>query len=482
MERIETLNLKTETDALEAGHGITLYTFDEYGRLMHYAHIVASTPKEREDGYADYFLTIFKGGDDMRRFDTDDGNDYPNFESIIGSIKTIWSNTPIWWERDGSVPGVDAGITLDEDDQHEVDEQFSYIELSAKQYKYSSVSKYLQAVYGNGVTKKVARHMLELSQLASKYSQQQYDSYTYTDEQIAENYAENKNSYDVFNYQYYLVQAATEETTGADGNTSTATTDATMAAAKATADKIAAATHDADSFAAAVTANVPATTSDDGTAKAPSVTSNTNAKGSSVSSAPYAEWLYSAERTANNVTVVEQENTGYYVVLFQSRDDNSYNTVSARHILIKAADSDNDGTYSDDDKQKAKASIDDVYERWMQSDQTEDDFAQLANSFSQDSGSNTKGGLYEHIYKGQMVQEFNDFCFDPARKPGDVGMVFNESDSYCGYHLVYFVGQGERYCDYLADQALRSADFEKWESAFFNDWSATELNGMKYVG
>lgn len=66
MERIETINLKTETDALEAGHGITLYTFDEYGRLMHYAHIVASTPKEHEDGYADYFLTIFKGGDDMR--------------------------------------------------------------------------------------------------------------------------------------------------------------------------------------------------------------------------------------------------------------------------------------------------------------------------------------------------------------------------------------------------------------------------------
>ena len=35
MERIETINLKTETDALEAGHGITLYTFDEYGRLIH---------------------------------------------------------------------------------------------------------------------------------------------------------------------------------------------------------------------------------------------------------------------------------------------------------------------------------------------------------------------------------------------------------------------------------------------------------------
>ena len=94
-------------------------------------------------------------------------------------------------------------------------------------------------------------------------------------------------------------------------------------------------------------------------------------------------------------------------------------TPSTSAHLIKAQDSDSDGTYSDDDKKKAKDAIDDVYERWTQSDQTEDDFAQLANSMSQDSGSNTKGGLYENVYKGQMVQEFNDFCFDPARKPGD---------------------------------------------------------------
>lgn len=375
-----------------------------------------------------------------------------------------------------------AGASLDEDDQHEVDEQFSYIELAAKQYKYNSVSKYLQAAYGNGVTKKVVRHMLELSQLATKYSQQQYDSYTYTPEEIAASYAEKKDSYDTFSYQYYFVQADTEDTTDDDGNTSAKTTDATMAAAKATADKIAAATHDADSFTAAVTANVPAKESEDGTTTAPSVTDNTDTKGSGFSSAVYADWLYSADRHANDVTVVEQENSGYYVVLFESRNDNTYNTVNVRHILIKAEDSDSDGTYSDDDKKKAKDAIDDVYERWTQSDQTEDDFAQLANSFSQDSGSNTKGGLYENVYKGQMVQEFNDFCFDPARKPGDVGIVFNESDSYCGYHLVYYVGQGERYCDYLGDQALRTADFNEWESTFFDGWTSTELKGMKYVG
>ena len=71
---------------------------------------------------------------------------------------------------------------------------------------------------------------------------------------------------------------------------------------------------------------------------APSVTDNANTKGSNFSSAVYADWLYSADRTANDVTVVEQENSGYYVVLFESRDDNAYNTVNVRHILIKVDD------------------------------------------------------------------------------------------------------------------------------------------------
>ena len=35
-----------------------------------------------------------------------------------------------------------------------------------------------------------------------------------------------------------------------------------------------------------------------------------------------------------------------------------------------------------------------------------------------------------------MVQEFNDWIFDPARKPGDTGIV---ETSY-GYHIMYFVG------------------------------------------
>ena len=60
----------------------------------------------------------------------------------------------------------------------------------------------------------------------------------------------------------------------------------------------------------------------------------------------------------------------------------------------------------------------------------------MANTYSDDSGSNTNGGLYEAVKERQMVTNFNDWCFDASRKAGDTGIV--ESDY--GYHIIYFIG------------------------------------------
>ena len=38
-----------------------------------------------------------------------------------------------------------------------------------------------------------------------------------------------------------------------------------------------------------------------------------------------------------------------------------------------------------------------------------------------------------------MVTNFNDWCFDVARQPGDHGIVETEY----GYHIMYFVGDSE---------------------------------------
>jgi len=42
----------------------------------------------------------------------------------------------------------------------------------------------------------------------------------------------------------------------------------------------------------------------------------------------------------------------------------------------------------------------------------------------------------EELHEGQMVKEFNDWCFDDVRQPGDYGIVKTEF----GYHLMFFVG------------------------------------------
>ena len=71
------------------------------------------------------------------------------------------------------------------------------------------------------------------------------------------------------------------------------------------------------------------------------------------------------------------------------------------------------------------------------------------------------GGLYENIYPGQMVEPFEDWCYDAARATGDTGIV----ETTYGYHVMYFVGNtGETYRDQMIRQELTSAD----QSALYN--------------
>ncbi len=111
---------------------------------------------------------------------------------------------------------------------------------------------------------------------------------------------------------------------------------------------------------------------------------------------------------------------------------------------------------------------------------TEDSFAELANELSADTGSNTKGGLYTEVYKGQMVTEFNDWCFDESRQPGDTGIVYNEG-SYTGYHVIYFVGTDAPYWQVQVRNAMKNADYTQWNNALVKDITATEASGMKYL-
>lgn len=129
----------------------------------------------------------------------------------------------------------------------------------------------------------------------------------------------------------------------------------------------------------------------------------------------------------------------------------SGNYVDVRHILImpEGGTKSEDGkttTYSDAEWEACRVKAQAVYDEWLAGDKTPESFGKLANEKSQDQdGKVTNGGLYENVVKGQMVKEFNDWCFDSARNPGDHGLVKTQY----GYHVMYFVESEEiwaRYC------------------------------------
>lgn len=129
--------------------------------------------------------------------------------------------------------------------------------------------------------------------------------------------------------------------------------------------------------------------------------------------------------------------------------------VDVRHVLFtpEGGTTDETGatTYSEEEWAACEAEAQDVLNAWTKAgDLSEESFAALAAEYSEDPGSRDNGGLYEGVYEGQMVAEFEDWCFDDSRKPGHYGMV---KTTY-GYHLMFFVDSTPIWEQYVDQQLM----------------------------
>lgn len=355
------------------------------------------------------------------------------------------------------------GYTLTDDGKSQVDSSITNIETYASYYGYT-VNHYLALQYGKGLTEDLLREIVTKYVTATEYGKTIYDSYTYTDDQLTTHYAEIADTYDNISYRSYLVSTTLDAYSSLDDDAKkTAAHDAAATIAEAKTE---------DEFAANVKNSLSTADQADWTD-----TTATTATGGNLST-DLSSWLLDASRKTLDTTVIDTD-SGSYAVMFVSRDSNDYNTANVRHILIKA-EADSDGKYTDDALQTAKTKIEDIQKEWEQNP-TEDNFATLAEKYSEDTGSNTNGGLYENVYKGEMVDEFNSFCFDSSRKAGDTAVVFGSTSSYEGYHLVYYVGQGPLYCNYLAENDLRSTDYSTYLDGLTANYTTTEKNAIKFA-
>ncbi len=355
------------------------------------------------------------------------------------------------------------GISLDDSDYDAIDESIASLKETASAYGYT-INQYLITAFGAGINTKDVKNCLELTALASKYSEGFYASLSYTDEQLETYYEENKSSFDGVDVIAVTVSSSYFTEKDEDGNPIGDTT-AASDAAKAQAETIAVA-GSMDEFNAAIREYLltyGGATEDDVDAMVEQCYSK-HVLASAISD--ISDWAFSASVGETQVSGEDgaTQFSVYYLAKTAYRDETPNRNV--RHILFSV------DTYADD----TKAS--EVYAEWESAGFTEDKFVELNNTYNEDTVSIENGGLYEEVYDGQMMTEFNDWLFDESREVGDHDIV---ETSY-GWHIMYYVGEGSKTAwENTAESALQSNDYsalveENSTSITFNDEAINEIN------
>lgn len=163
------------------------------------------------------------------------------------------------------------------------------------------------------------------------------------------------------------------------------------------------------------------------------------------------------------------------------KGDGNY-LVDVRHMLITVKAATGKEEHIDErDWEACKTYAQKILDEWLAGEATEESFSAMVEYNSADPGSNLNGGLYAGVQKGEMVEEFDEWCFDASRKAGDYGLIKTDY----GYHIMYFSGseevwhavceeqvplwQANLHLDELMKQIPMQAHYEKislWESAY----------------
>ncbi len=390
-------------------------------------------------------------------------------QAYIGSEDMTWADffTNSAIERMRSMAALcDAaqkeGYTLSDEDKAAVDSSVENLRASAVAAGYSDLSAYLSMTYGKGMTEKVFRQNVEREYIASTFSQKKSDSFTFTDQEIADNYAENAADYDIYKYRVYSFSGAAvtdDEDTEED---ETMTAEEAAAKAKADAEAFKAAVTDEQSYldyAAGLNEENEDYDADASTAR--------TSQGSDIIEV-IKTWLADEARKEGDVEVIktadDADPTYYYVVMFLKRDDNRYNAVSGYYGLCATDEDDEEGielegealtaALKDLTDARAQEVVDDYngleekgYDAFVKLMSDSSDIVSASSDVSM-------SGVYD------LPEALSDWFHDEARKEGDVGTVYLED---YGTFVVYFTGVDGVYGDLMSEGYLRQEAYTAWE-------------------
>ena len=386
------------------------------------------------------------------------------------------------------------GFALTEEQQASIDNAISQMEISAMLQGYASGEDYIKAYYGHGATLDSFREYSEMNTIAQYYYNQYATDLSYDEAALRAGEEGKEAEFSNYSYNYYYLNVSKflEGGTTAEDGTVTysdeerAAAKAAEAAAKSLAEAEITSIEEFDAAIAALEINADAES-------APVSTAIDNYSYANVTAAAR-EWITDAKRTEGELGYVENASTttaedgtetktvnGYYVIYFLGTNDNNFPLANVRHILVTEGGTydatTGQTTYTEEELAAAKEKAEKILEMYNAGNPGEEAFKALALEHNTDPGSKENGGLYEDVYPGQMVTEFNDWCFAEGRKAGDTGIV----GSNYGAHVMFYVGDSDMiYRDMLIENSLRSADVSAWYQALVEATEATEID-TKYL-
>lgn len=360
---------------------------------------------------------------------------------------------------------VKMGLELSEDDEKTIDNYVDQIREQAQATTTSngqtkpkySVDAFLRMNYGSFMNKSFYCKMLEKELLIQKYNEVKLDELaeSYSQADVDKKYNASKGSYDLVDFRIYEFAKTTLTANQGESNDA-------LKKRQAEADKKVKA--DADAFLAAITdeASFVAKAKElNKDTKDYDVDSSTKASGMLKTevgqgiSTKAADWLFSAEAKVGAKKMFDSSDAKKYYVILVTNPAHQVETVSVRHILFGTTDAQTGEALSEAEIAQKKKDAEAALKEWQEGTKTEESFASLATELTEDTGSQSTGGLYEGVRQGQMVPEFDKWIFDKNRKTGDTEIV--ETDY--GFHVMYFVGQDGKYYDTTIRNEMAQTDF-----------------------
>lgn len=305
-----------------------------------------------------------------------------------------------------------AGIELDDEDRATIDETIKSWTDYAEKYEYTE-KELFGKFFNEEVNTSVMKSFLEKDALSAKYRSALVSEYEFTDDMIKEYVEKNRDNFYYIDYLKYTIDEDDVSTPKATAQT--------FANAKT-----------ADEFLSLVSDYITDTLKKDEDEKTADLEECSVIGEQKKTYGTFSPWAFGG--ASDNQTFIEEDEVdGEYTVYFLTRAP-YLDTVPTRNIRII---SDNVSSYSK--YQDVVDHLNELLDDWKEKGGTEEEFAKLAQSESDDADTRDNGGYVGNMtqFDTSLGEKVRTWVFSDERKAGDTEIILGEG---C-YYAVYFCGE-----------------------------------------